>query len=111
MAIVNPADIKPYAEIPAEERKLAEDLIFNRDPDALAYLITYFESVEDTGADESAEKEALDSLTPEERLHWAVLHRHKAGVEADIDAILNRDTSRPKGETAVEILNEVPCPP
>lgn len=110
MAIVNPADIKPYAEIPAEERKLAEDLIFNRDPDALAHLITYFESVGDTGADESTEKEALDSLTPEERLHWAILHRHKAGVEADIDAILNRDSSRPKGETAVEILNEVLLP-
>ena len=77
MAIVNPAHIKPYAEIPTEERKLAEDLIFNRDSDALAHLITYFESVEDTGADESTEKEALDALTPEERLHWAILHRHK----------------------------------
>ena len=110
MAIVNPAHIKPYAEIPVEERKLAEDLIFNRDPDALAHLITYFESVEDTGADETTEKEALDALTPEERLHWAILHRHKAGVEADIDAILNRDTSRHKGDTAVEILNEVLLP-
>ena len=110
MAIVNPAHIKPYVEIPTEERKLAEDLIFNRDPDALAHLITYFESVEDTGADESTEKEALDALTPEERLHWAILHRHKAGVEADIDTILNRDASRHKGETAVEILNEVLLP-
>ena len=35
MAIVNPAQITPYAEIPAEERELAEDLIFNRRPDAL----------------------------------------------------------------------------
>jgi 5-methyltetrahydrofolate--homocysteine methyltransferase len=30
MAIVNPATITPYAEIPPEERKLAEDLIFYR---------------------------------------------------------------------------------
>jgi 5-methyltetrahydrofolate--homocysteine methyltransferase len=110
MAIVNPAHIKPYAEIPAEERKLAEDLIFNREPDALAHLITYFESVEDTGADDTKEQEALDALSPEERLHWAILHRHKAGVEADIDMILNREAARPKGETAVEILNEVLLP-
>ena len=97
MAIVNPAHIKPYAEIPAEERKLAEDLIFNRDPDALARLITYFESVKDTTSDESTGNEALAAMTPEERLHWAILHRHKAGVETDIDAILDRDASRPRG--------------
>ncbi len=41
MAIVNAAHIKPYAEIPQEERQLAEDLIFNRDEDALSRLITY----------------------------------------------------------------------
>ena len=35
MAIVNPAHIKPYAEIPPEERELVEDLIFNRPDDAL----------------------------------------------------------------------------
>ena len=42
MAIVNPAQITPYAEIPAEERELAEDLIFNRRPDALQRLIEHF---------------------------------------------------------------------
>ena len=35
MAIVNPAQITPYAELSAEERELGEDLIFNRNPDAL----------------------------------------------------------------------------
>ncbi len=43
MAIVNPAHITPYAEISAEERELAEDLIFNRRPDALQRLIEHFE--------------------------------------------------------------------
>ena len=43
MAIVNPAHITPYAEIPAEERELAEDLIFNRRPDALQRFIEHFE--------------------------------------------------------------------
>ena len=45
MAIVNPAHITPYAEIPLEERELAEDLIFNRRPDALQRFIEHFEQL------------------------------------------------------------------
>ena len=41
MAIVNPAHITPYAEIQADERELAEDLILNRRPDALQRLIDH----------------------------------------------------------------------
>jgi len=109
MAIVNPAHIKPYAEIPENERKLAEDLIFNRDEQALARLITYFESVEDSGEQQTGQID-LDAMTPEERLHWRILHRHKADVETDIDLLLNRDPERPRGEKAVEILNTVLLP-
>ena len=29
-------------------------------------------------------------MTAEERLHWRIVHRHKEGVEADIDEIINR---------------------
>lgn len=43
MAIVNPAHIKPYAEIPEEQRELANDLIFNRREDALPRFIAYFD--------------------------------------------------------------------
>src|SRR4051812_11659294 len=39
MAIVNPAHVKPYAEIDPRERALADDLIFNRRPDALQRVI------------------------------------------------------------------------
>ena len=45
MAIVNPAHIKPYAEIPEEQRALADDLIFNRRTDALPRFINFFEGV------------------------------------------------------------------
>ena len=44
MAIVNPAHIKPYTEISSDLRRLTEDLIFNRRPDALVQFIGYFES-------------------------------------------------------------------
>src|SRR5688572_16142628 len=43
MAIVNPAHIKPYAEIDADDRVLADDLIFDRREDALALFIARFE--------------------------------------------------------------------
>ncbi|HEY7408640.1 MAG TPA: homocysteine S-methyltransferase family protein, partial [Gemmatimonadaceae bacterium] len=42
-AIVNPAHVTPYAEISAEERELADDLVFNRRPDALQRFISQFE--------------------------------------------------------------------
>ncbi len=110
MAIVNPAHIKPYAEIPDDERRLAEDLIFNRREDALTRLIAYFETVEDSGEDQAQSGPDLAEMTPEERLHWRILHRHKEDVQSDIDAILDRDPKSPKSETAVVVLNEVLLP-
>lgn len=110
MAIVNPAHVKPYTEIPDHERKLAEDLIFNKDADALSKLIAYFETVEDKGEGQDDGGVDLGTMNPEERLHWRILHRHKADVEVDIDEILDRDPHTPKAETAVKILNEVLLP-
>ena len=43
MAIVNPAHITPYFEIPDDQRKLANALIFNEHPNALTEYIQYFE--------------------------------------------------------------------
>jgi len=110
MAIVNAAHIKPYAEIPEEERQLADDLIFNRREDALEKLIEYFQDVTDTGQDENRGQAELEAMSPEERLHWRILHRHKADVAEDIDELLARDTEQPKSETAVDILNNVLLP-
>src|SRR4051812_42880306 len=54
MAIVNPAHIKPYADLTIEERQLADDLVFNRSPEALQKFIGAFEGK--TGATEGTEK-------------------------------------------------------
>ena len=110
MAIVNPAHIKPYGEIPADERALAEDLIFNQREDALTRLIAYFENVDETTQSEDRNRMDLSELSAEERLHWRILHRHKADVESDIDEILARDSGRSKSDTAVEILNQALLP-
>jgi 5-methyltetrahydrofolate--homocysteine methyltransferase len=87
MAIVNPKHITPYAEIPDEQRALADDLIFNRRPDALARFISFFEAVKLQTAEAVDETEGL---TAEQRVHWRILHRKKESVEADLDEILER---------------------
>ncbi len=88
MAIVNPAHVTAYADIPAGEKELCEDLIFNRRTDALQLFIEHFENI--TPTTESTLVDPTEGMTPEQRLHWKIVHRHKEGVEADIDEIINR---------------------
>jgi 5-methyltetrahydrofolate--homocysteine methyltransferase len=111
MAIVNPAHITAYADIPAEEKELCEDLIFNRRADALQRYIEYYEKV--TPTTESTLADPTEGMTPEQRLHWKIVHRHKEGVEADIDEIIQRSTlnvQRSTHETAVHTLNNILLP-
>lgn len=111
MAIVNPAQIKPYAEISPQERQLAENLIFNRRPDALQLLIAYFEK-NTSPAQPKAEspQTVLQNLKAEQRIHWKILHRHKEDIEKDIDEILQRSPQSEHSKTAVNILNTVLLP-
>ncbi len=109
MAIVNPAQITPYADIPAPERALAEDLIFNRRPDALARLIAHFDQVKNTPPGEHGQA-AFEAMKPEERLHWCILHRQREGVAEAIDEILARAPVTERGDRAVDILNTVLLP-
>ncbi len=102
MAIVNPAHITPYAEIPEDQRKIANDVIFNTDQDALPRFIQYFEQ----NKVESAAKEVEDptaGMTSEQALHWQIVHRKKEGVEALVDDSLTR-------QDAVGVLNNVLLP-
>jgi 5-methyltetrahydrofolate--homocysteine methyltransferase len=116
MAIVNPAHITPYAEIPTDERELTEDLIFNHRPDALQRFIEHFDQADRPASEGAQREDPTAGMTPEERLHWRILHRHKEGVEADIDEILTREAGADGGETrsqhqvAVSVLNNVLLP-
>ncbi|HYF24448.1 MAG TPA: homocysteine S-methyltransferase family protein [Baekduia sp.] len=101
LAMVNPNHITPYGEIAAEERELADDLVFNRRDDALERFIAHFES---KGAE--AETEVADptaGMEPEEALHWHILRRKKDGVEAQIDRAVDKIG-------AVPTLNDVLLP-
>lgn len=102
MAIVNPAHITPYAEIPEDQRKLADALIFNEHPDALADFIAYFEE-HDVAVGGAEQVDPTADMTAEEALHWQIVHRKKDGVEALIDQSLTR-------QDAVGVLNNVLLP-
>jgi 5-methyltetrahydrofolate--homocysteine methyltransferase len=111
MAIVNPAAIKPYPEIGPEERTLAEDLIFNRAPDALQKLIEHFQNAGPEEEKKDAQAEMLKSMGADERLQWKIVHRCKDNVEDDIDELV---ASVPAGterqEKAIFVLNKVLLP-
>lgn len=108
-AIVNPQHITPYADIPAEARELAEDLIFNRRPDALQRYIAYFEAAKAKASTETTPADPTAGMDAAARLHWRILHRHKEGVEADIDEIIAA-AGGSKHEAAVTTLNNVLLP-
>ena len=103
-AIVNPAHIRPYAEISPEERKLADDLVYNKSPDALQKFIEYFSKAGSTGAAAGVEREdPTAGMTPEQKIHWMILHRKKEGIEDVLDAAEVRTNP-------VRVLNEVLLP-
>ncbi len=84
LAMVNPNHITPYGEIPAEERKLADDLVFNRSEDALERFIEHFET-KGPADEEAAAGDPTEGMEPEEALHFHILRRKKDGVEDWID--------------------------
>jgi 5-methyltetrahydrofolate--homocysteine methyltransferase len=85
-AIINPAHVTPYAEVPAEQREICEDLIFNRREDALARFIAFFE--QNAAANTQDKIDPTAGMTVAERLHWKIVHRKKDGVEEDIDTLM-----------------------
>ncbi len=102
MAIVNAAHITPYAEIPEDQRKLCNELIFNSDPQALPRFIEYFEQNATTGSKQVVE-DVTEGMSVAQKLHYQILHRKKDGIEGLIDLeVGNRG--------AVPTLNEVLLP-
>ena len=101
LAMVNPNHITPYSEIEAEERELADDLVFNRREDALERFIAHFESKGEEEAQSAADP--TEGMEPEEALHFHILRRRKEGVEDWIDRSVEKIG-------AVPTLNEVLLP-
>lgn len=109
-AIINPAHVTPYADIPADQREVCEDLIFNRHEDALARFIELYETT--TVAEKDERVDPTEGLTVDQRIHWKIVHRKKEAIDTDIDiALANRmDGGAARGDAAVDILNQALLP-
>jgi 5-methyltetrahydrofolate--homocysteine methyltransferase len=105
-AIVNPTHVRPIYEISDVERELADDLIFDRRPDALERCIAHFEDADVVAA---PQEDPFAGMTTDERLHAKILHRTKEGVEDDIDTALDERGGR-DNDRAVDVLNNVLLP-
>jgi 5-methyltetrahydrofolate--homocysteine methyltransferase len=84
--IINAKDIIAYADIEPVQRKLAEDLIFNRNPNALAELIAYFEESKSSSSTASYTKTTdIDPrLNADQRCYFRIVNRLKEGIEQDV---------------------------
>jgi 5-methyltetrahydrofolate--homocysteine methyltransferase len=127
--IINARDIIPYPEIGEQQKKLAEDLIFNRHPNALAELIAHFEGAKDVTARGTAKRTEVDpSWDAAKRCYFRILNRLKEGIEDDVvqaiadrlkdgkrtkeagNLVLKASSKEAAHEAAVETLNEVLLP-
>lgn len=91
-AIVNTEKVERYASIPEEERKLAEELIYNTNDDTLSAFVAAFRGKK------VEKKEKISNLSLEERLASYVVEGTKEGLIPDLDEALK--TSPP-----LEIIN------
>ena len=94
LAIVNSEKIVRYPSIPEEERRLAEDLIWNRGEDPVAAFADYFRA---KGAAPKAP--TARAGTPLERLPRYILEGSKEGLIADLEAV------RTGGMAPLDIIN------
>ena len=83
-AIVNVKEITPYTDIDENEKKLVENLIFNKNPDALSELITHFEKIS-SGSVKSEKKTDIDpSWSAGKKANFRIVSRLKDGIENDV---------------------------
>jgi 5-methyltetrahydrofolate--homocysteine methyltransferase len=83
LAIVNIEKLKRYASIPADERALAEDLIFARRPEAAQAFAAKYRD-----AKKGAPAPAAHDAPPAERLRLAVLNGSRAGIPEAVAELL-----------------------
>ncbi len=111
--IINPKDVIPYSEIGEKERKVAEDLIFNRNPNALAEFIAYFESSKSTITASVRRIEIDPSWNYGKRSNFRIVNRLKDGIENDViraiseKIITKHEIIEKEGDLTIEASKEI----
>src|SRR5215210_4431033 len=102
--IINPKDIVAYSDINQEERRLAENLIFNHRNTALSDLISYYENKTniDPTKKQSDGNSKLD-IDPnwkfDKKCYYRIVNRLREGIEYDVvgailDNVKGKDTKK-----------------
>jgi 5-methyltetrahydrofolate--homocysteine methyltransferase len=94
-AIVHVSKILPLHTLPADEVKAAEDLILDRDPEALSRFIALF------GDRTVAEVKKERAATPEERLKQRIIDGDRTGLDDDLLAAIDA------GWQPLDIINQL----
>lgn len=82
-ALVNSEKLERYPSLPEEERRLSEDLLFNRGADPVTPFAAHFRERKPPAA-------AKSTLTLEERLALYIVEGTRDGLTADLDAALKK---------------------
>ncbi len=88
--IINPKDIIAYTDISQEERKLAENLIFNLRNTALSELISYYEKNETNANQISKRSNGVSKLDIDpnwkfdKKCYYRIVNRLREGIENDV---------------------------
>ena len=91
MALVNSEKLERYPSLPEEERRLSEDLLFNRGPDPITPFAAHFR-------ERKPPARATSTLPLDERLQRYVIEGSRDGLLPDLEAALK--TRKP-----LEIIN------
>ena len=94
LAIVNSEKIVRYPSIPAEERRLSENLLWNRGADPVAAFAAHFKA---KGA--APKQKPVRAGTPLERLPRYILDGSKEGLIEDLEAV------RTAGMAPLDVIN------
>ncbi|MEN9800699.1 MAG: hypothetical protein RL653_4396, partial [Pseudomonadota bacterium] len=85
MALVNSEKLERYPSLPEEERKLSEDLLFNRGQDPVTPFAAHFR-------ERKAPRAQRATLPLDERLRACVIEGSREGLFADLDEALSTRT-------------------
>jgi 5-methyltetrahydrofolate--homocysteine methyltransferase len=88
--IINARDIIPISEINSTQLKLAEDLIFNRHPNALSELISYFSDTNAISVSTSKKAELDPTWEYDKKCYYRIVNRINEGIEIDVRGSITR---------------------
>ncbi len=83
MALVNSEKLERYPSLPQEERKLSEDLLYNRGADPITPFAAHFR-------ERKPQKAVTSSLPLEERLQRYIIEGTRDGLFADLELALEK---------------------